>query len=72
MNTVYINTNEASKLLGVNPRTIQEWCKLQKLPSCVKLGRKWVINKFEMLHWMKEQEQRPNKIWLVPKYERIK
>jgi excisionase family DNA binding protein len=72
MNTVYINTNEASKLLGVNPRTIQEWCKLQKLPSCVKLGRKWVINKWEVLHWMKEQEQRPNKIWLVPKYERIK
>ena len=72
MNTVYINTNEASKLLGVNPRTIQEWCKLQKLPSCVKLGRKWVINKWEVLHWMKEQEQRPNKIWLLPKYERIK
>jgi excisionase family DNA binding protein len=72
MNTVYINTNEASKLLGVNPRTIQEWCKLQKIPNCVKLGRKWVINKWEVLHWMKEQEQRPNKIWLVPKYERIK
>ena len=72
MNTVYINTNEASKLLGVNQRTVQEWCKLQKLPSCVKLGRKWVINKWEVLHWMKEQEQRPNKIWLVPKYERIK
>jgi excisionase family DNA binding protein len=72
MNTVYINTNEASKLLGVNRRTVQEWCKLQKIPSCVKLGRKWVINKWEVLHWIKEQEQRPNKIWLVPKYERIK
>ena len=70
--SVYINTSEASKLLGVAPRTVQEWCKLQKIPSCVKLGRKWVINKWEVLHWMKEQEQRPNKIWLVPKYERIK
>lgn len=72
MNTMYINTSEASKLLGMSPRTIQEWCKLQKIPSCVKLGRKWVINKWEVLHWMKEQEQRPNKIWLIPKYERIK
>jgi excisionase family DNA binding protein len=72
MNTVYINTDEASKLLGMSPRTIQEWCKLQKIPGCVKLGRKWVVNKFEVLHWLKEQEQRPNKIWLVPKYERIK
>lgn len=72
MNTIYINTNEASKLLGVAQRTVQEWCKLQKIPGCVKLGKKWVVNKFEMLHWMKEQEQRPNKIWLVPKYERIK
>jgi excisionase family DNA binding protein len=70
--SVYINTSEASKLLGVNRRTVQEWCKLQKIPSCVKLGRKWVINKWEVLHWIKEQEQRPNKIWLVPKYERIK
>jgi excisionase family DNA binding protein len=72
MNTVYINTDEASKLLGMSPRTIQEWCKLQKIPGCVKLGRKWVVNKFEVLHWLKKQEQRPNKIWLVPKYERIK
>lgn len=72
MNTVYINTDEASKLLGMSPRTVQEWCKLQKIPGCVKLGRKWVVNKFEVLHWLKEQEQRPNKIWLMPKYERIK
>ena len=72
MNTVYINTDEASKLLGMSLRTVQEWCKLQKIPGCVKLGRRWVVNKFEVLHWLKEQEQRPNKIWLVPKYERIK
>lgn len=72
MNTMYINTSEASKLLGMSLRTVQEWCKLQKIPGCVKLGRKWVVNKFEVLHWLKEQEQRPNKIWLVPKYERIK
>ena len=72
MNTIYINTSEASKLLGMSLRTVQEWCKLQKIPGCVKLGRKWVVNKFEVLHWLKEQEQRPNKIWLIPKYERIK
>lgn len=72
MNTIYINTSEASKLLGVAPRTVQEWCKLQKIPGCVKLGRIYLINENELFKWMKEQEQRPNKIWLVPKYERIK
>lgn len=72
MNTVYINTNEASKLLGVATRTIQEWCKLQKIPGCVKMGKIYLINKNELFKWLKQQEQRPNKIWLMPKYERIK
>lgn len=70
--SVYINTSEASKLLGVSLRTVQEWCKLQKIPSCMKLGKIYLINKNELFKWLKQQEQRPNKIWLVPKYERIK
>ena len=39
MNTVYINTNEASKLLGVAQRTVQEWCKLKKISGIVKIGK---------------------------------
>jgi excisionase family DNA binding protein len=70
--SIYINTSEASKLLGVSLRTVQEWCKLQKIPSCMKLGKIYLINKNELFKWLKQQEQRPNKIWLVPKYERIK
>lgn len=72
MNTIYINTNEASKLLGVATRTVQEWCKPQKIPGCIKIGKIYLINKNELFKWLKQQEQRPNKIWLVPKYERIK
>ena len=70
--SVYINTSEASKLLGVAHRTVQEWCKLQKIPSCVKMGKIYLINKNELFKWLKQQEQRQNKIWLMPKYERIK
>jgi excisionase family DNA binding protein len=68
---IYITTQTASEILGVNPRTVQEWCKLQKIPSCVKLGRRWLINKYQMLHWIKEQEQRVNPVWLLPKYQRV-
>lgn len=66
----YINTTQASEILGVNPRTVQEWCKLEKIPGCIKMGRIWMINKFQMLHWIQEQEQRPNKIWIMPKYQK--
>lgn len=72
MNTVYINTNEASKLLGVAQRTVQEWCKLKKISGIVKIGKIYLINKKEVLECFKKQEQRPDKIWLIPKYERIK
>lgn len=70
--SVYINTSEASKLLGVAQRTVQEWCKLKKISGIVKIGKIYLINKKEVLEWFKKQEQRPNKIWLIPKYERIK
>lgn len=72
LDSVYINTKEASKILGVDIRTVQEWCKLEKIPGCIRICRKWLINKWEMLHWLKEQEQRVHPVWLVPKYQKDK
>lgn len=67
----YLTTMEASQKLGVNPRTVQQWCKIQKIPGVVKMGRIYLINENELFKWMKEQEQRPNKIWLTPKYQKV-
>lgn len=68
---VYINTRKASEILGVNPRTVQEWCKIQKIPGVVKMGRIYLINESALFKWIKEQEQRPNKIWITPKYQKV-
>ena len=65
----YINTTQASEILGVTPRTVQEWCKLEKIPN-IKMGRIYLINENELFKWLKEQEQRPNKIWLIPQYQK--
>lgn len=67
----YITIKEASELLGVSKRTINEWCKLEKIPATVKTGKMWLINKNELKKWIKEQEQRVNPVWLVPKYQKI-
>ena len=66
----YLTTKQASEKLGVAPRTVQDWCKIQKIPGVVKIGKVYLINERELFKWLKEQEQRPNQIWLVPKYKR--
>lgn len=66
----YLTTKQASEKLGVAPRTVQDWCKIQKIPGVVKIGKVYLINERELFKWLKEQEQRPNKIWLVPKYQK--
>ena len=68
----YITTKQASEFLGVKLRTVQDWCRLNKLPNIIKMGRIFLINKDELTKWLKQQEQRPNKIWALPKYERRK
>ena len=67
----YLTTEQASQKLGVNLRTVQEWCKIQKIPGVVKMGRIYLINESALFKWIKEQEQRQNKIWIVPKYHRV-
>ena len=67
----YLTTKQASEKLGVTPRTIQDWCKIQKIPGVVKMGRIYLINESELFKWIKEQEKRQNKIWIVPKYHRV-
>ncbi|MBR0518912.1 helix-turn-helix domain-containing protein [bacterium] len=67
----YLTTEQASEKLGVTPRTVQYWCKIQKIPGAIKMSRKWVINERLLFKWLKEQEQRLNPIWIVPKYQKV-
>lgn len=37
------SANQTAKILGVNIRTVQKWCKEGKLEGAVKIGRDWMI-----------------------------
>ena len=67
----YLTTEQASQKMGVAPRTVQYWCKIQKIPGVVKMGRMYLINEKELFKWIKEQEKRANPIWIIPKYQRV-
>ena len=68
---IYINTRKASEILGVDIRTVQEWCQLEKIPGAVKICRKWLINKWQMLHWLQKEQKRVNPVWRIPQYQKI-
>lgn len=55
MNYEYISVEEASKIIGVCPDIIRK-ISLQPGFPCVKIGRRYIINKQKLFKWMDDHE----------------
>jgi len=59
----YLTTHEVSRLLGVNLRTIERWCKAGTMPA-IKVGRRYRINRKHLSQWIQESSTG----WIVKDY----
>jgi len=51
----FLTIKETANLLKMHPNTIYKYCKSNKIPSGVKVGKKWLFSKSNLIDFMKQQ-----------------
>lgn len=51
----FLTIKETANLLKMHPNTIYKYSKSNKIPSGIKVGKKWLFSKNKIMEFMNEQ-----------------
>lgn len=51
----FLTIKETANLLKMHPNTIYKYCKSNRIPAGVKVGKKWLFSKSNLMDFMKKQ-----------------